>query len=137
MYSIEIASIFSTYPNTNLSTFGGLFDQTIGTFLLITVYMSLIDKRNADLHCGVAAIIMGLTVSVIGMSFGYNAAYALNPARDFSPRLFTLIVGFGTKTFSYGNYFFWIPLVAPMIGSFLATIFYILFINNSKVITVQ
>ncbi|TKR57440.1 hypothetical protein L596_030707 [Steinernema carpocapsae] len=42
----------------------------------------------------------------------------MNPARDFAPRLFTYFAGYGVEVFSYKNYtWFWIPIVAPMIGS--------------------
>jgi glycerol uptake facilitator-like aquaporin len=43
--------------------------------------------------------------------------------------LFTLIAGWGTKTFTAGNYFFWIPIVAPLVGSVIATLTYILLIS--------
>ena len=53
----------------------------------------------------------------IPFSFGFNAGYAINPARDFSPRLFTLIAGWGTGTFSYNDtYWFYVPIVGPFIG---------------------
>ena len=133
VYSLENAAIFATYPNGNLTILGGIFDQTVGSFLLIIVYLTTIDKRNTDdISWPLGTFIMGLAVIVIGMSFGYNSAYAINPARDFSPRLFSLIVGWGTKTFTAGNYFFWIPLVIPMFGAFLATVFYTIFINNTR-----
>lgn len=46
-----------------------------------------------------------------------NAGYAINPARDIGPRLFTLIAGYGWRVFSYRSYtWFWIPIVAPLIG---------------------
>jgi glycerol uptake facilitator-like aquaporin len=41
----------------------------------------------------------GLVVMNIGIAFGYNCGYAINPARDFAPRLFTLMAGFGNETF--------------------------------------
>ena len=133
VYSLENAAIFATYPNGNLTILGGIFDQTVGSFLLIIVYLTTIDKRNTDdISWPLGTFIMGLAVIVIGMSFGFNSAYAINPARDFSPRLFSLIVGWGTKTFTAGNYFFWIPLVIPMFGAFLATVFYTIFINNKR-----
>lgn len=133
MYSLQNAAIFSTYPNENLTVLGGIFDQALGTFLLITIYMSTIDRRNIDgFSWTFGAFIMGLAVTVIGMSLGYNSGYAINPARDFSPRLFTLMAGWGTQTFTAYNYFFWIPLIVPMFGSLIAIIFYTILINNSK-----
>lgn len=43
---------------------------------------------------------IGLLVVAIGATYGYNCGYAINPARDFSPRLFTYCAGWGTKVFT-------------------------------------
>ena len=41
----------------------------------------------------------------------------MNPARDLGPRIFSLVAGYGWKTFSYRGYkWFWIPIVGPLIG---------------------
>jgi glycerol uptake facilitator-like aquaporin len=131
-HSIDTASVFTTYPYPYLSILNGLYVQTIATFLFIIMYLTLTDERNKVLHWSVVALLMGLCLTIIGTSFGYNTAFALNPARDFSPRLFILIAGWGGLSFSAYNYSFWIPLVAPMLGSFFATVFYTIFIANSK-----
>ena len=41
------------------------------------------------LFAGVTPILVGGTVFSIGLSFGTNCGYAINPARDFAPRLFS------------------------------------------------
>ena len=48
--------------------------------------MAITDKKNkvAD---GIAPIFIGLTIGAVGMSFGHNCGFSLNPARDFGPRL--------------------------------------------------
>ena len=45
-------------------------------------------------------LFVGLTVLAIGISFGYNCGYAINPARDLAPRLFTLVSGWGGYTYT-------------------------------------
>jgi len=65
-----LKGIFSTYPNTTLSTFGGFFDQVVGTFILILVILALSDKKNNHLINGLGALFVGLLVTVIGLSFG-------------------------------------------------------------------
>ncbi|KAG3181340.1 hypothetical protein JG687_00017934 [Phytophthora cactorum] len=50
------------------------------------------------------------------MAFGMNTGYAVNPARDFGPRLFTFCAGWGSKVFTTRNYYFWIPIVADLSG---------------------
>jgi glycerol uptake facilitator-like aquaporin len=57
--------------------------------------------------------------------------YAINPVRDFIPRVFTAIFGWGVGVFSTSNYFFWVPLIGPFIGAILAAIIYTLMIGNS------
>ena len=51
----------------------------------------------------------------IGASFGLNTGYAINPARDFGPRLWIAIVS-GGASLSADNYYFWIPIVGPLLG---------------------
>jgi glycerol uptake facilitator-like aquaporin len=58
-------------------------------------------------------------VVLIGMSFGLNAGYAINPARDLGPRLFTFVAGWGAEVFHAGNGWWWVPLVAPPMGAVL------------------
>jgi hypothetical protein len=50
-------------------------------------------------------------------SKGYNCGFPINPARDLSPRLFTLCVGYGREVFTVGNYYFWIPCIGPIFGA--------------------
>jgi glycerol uptake facilitator protein len=66
--------------------------------------------------------VIGFAVVAIGLSFGANAGYAINPARDFGPRLFARIAGWGDVAIP-GNYanvsaYLWIPIVGGLIGAF-------------------
>ncbi len=123
------AGIFSTYPQPYLSTFGGLVDQIAGTALLMLVISAIGDARNNSTG-NLGPLAVGFLVTVIGMSFGFNAGYAINPARDLGPRLFTLIGGWGSEVFSAGNYWFWVPIAGPLIGGPLGTWIYDLFIGD-------
>ena len=73
-------------------------------------------------------LLIGATVFAIGASIGVNTGYALNPARDLGPRLFTLCFGWGSTTFQKGNenysYHFWIPIIGPIIGAQLGAFMY-------------
>lgn len=42
--------------------------------------------------------------------------YALNMARDFGPRCMSYFLGYGSEVWTAGNYYFWIPIVAPFCG---------------------
>ena len=59
----------------------------------------------------------GALVLAIGATFGMNAGYAINPARDFGPRLFTALAGWGGDVFRAGNGWWWVPLVATPVGA--------------------
>ncbi|CAJ0591661.1 unnamed protein product [Cylicocyclus nassatus] len=111
------AGIFSTYPKPYLTVVGGMIDQIFGTVMLCMGVATIVDKRN-----GIPQFLqpgcIGFLLVGIGMAFGHNSGYAINPARDLGPRLFTLCAGYGWEVFSYRDYrWFWIPIVGPMIGA--------------------
>jgi MIP family channel proteins len=111
------AGIWATYPQAFLSTFpGGFIDQVVGTALLVAVIFGITDSRNAPPPTGLAPVVVGLLVVLIGATFGFNSGYAINPARDFGPRLFTFVAGWGGGVFSAGNSWWWVPIVAPLLG---------------------
>ncbi len=114
------AGIWATYPQAFLSTFpGGVIDQIVGTALLMAVIFALTDTRNAPPAAGQGPILVGLIVVAVGASFGFNSGYAINPARDFGPRLFTALAGWGGDVFRAGHSWWWVPVVAPPIGAVL------------------
>ena len=118
------AGIWATYPQPYLSIAGGFVDQVVGTALLLIGLMALIDAQNANLPRWVVPIGAGLLVLLIGATFGMNSGYAINPARDLGPRLFTAVAGWGGEVFRAGNGWWWVPLVAPPIGALLGAFVY-------------
>ena len=125
------AGIFATYPQPFLSVFpGGFLDQVVGTALLMGVIFALGDRRNQPPTPGLGPVVVGLLVVVIGASFGYNAGYAINPARDFGPRLFTALAGWGAEPFRAGAGWWWVPLVAPPVGAVLGGFVYDVCVGN-------
>jgi MIP family channel proteins len=128
------AGIFATYPQAFLSTFpGGFLDQVVGTALLVAGIFALTDTKNTAPPGPLTPAFVGLLVVVIGMSFGFNAGYAINPARDFGPRLFTAVGGWGTEVFRAGNSWWWVPIVAPCVGGVLGGFLYDAFITRHHV----
>jgi MIP family channel proteins len=112
------AGIWATYPQPFLSTVpGGVIDQVVGTALLVAVIFGISDSRNSPAPAGVAPVVVGLLVVAIGAAFGFNSGYAINPARDFGPRLFTFLAGWGSEVFRAGNNWWWVPIVAPCVGA--------------------
>lgn len=118
--TLGTAGIWATYPQAFLSTFpGGLIDQVVGTALLVGVIFGITDSRNSMPPAGLAPVIVGLLVVLIGVAFGFNSGYAINPARDLGPRLFTAVAGWGGDVFRAGNGWWWVPVVGPCIGGVL------------------
>jgi MIP family channel proteins len=111
------AGIWATYPQPFLTVFpGGFVDQVVGTALLVGVIFGITDSRNSPAPAGLAPVVVGLLVVLIGATFGFNSGYAINPARDFGPRLFTFVGGWGSEVFRAGNGWWWVPVVAPCVG---------------------
>ena len=114
------AGIWATYPQEFLSAVpGGLVDQVVGTALLVALVLALTDRRNLAPPPGLAPLLIGAAVLLIGATFGFNSGYAINPARDLGPRLFTFVAGWGGEVFRAGGGWWWVPIVGPLIGGVL------------------
>jgi glycerol uptake facilitator-like aquaporin len=114
------AGIFATYPQDFLSNFpGGLVDQVVGTALLVGILFALTDRKNIGPDPKAIPVLVGALVVVIGASFGFNSGYAINPARDLGPRLFTAAFGWGGGVFTAGGHWWWVPIVGPCLGAVL------------------
>ncbi|XP_039615087.1 aquaporin-3b [Polypterus senegalus] len=118
------AGIFATFPSEHLTLVNGFFDQFIGTAALIVCILAIVDPYNNPIPQGLEAFTVGFVVLVIGLSMGFNSGYAVNPARDFGPRLFTSIAGWGSEVFTAGNNWWWVPILAPFFGAFAGVIVY-------------
>ncbi|XP_076853768.1 aquaporin-3a [Brachyhypopomus gauderio] len=121
--------IFATYPNEHLSVVNGFFDQLIGTAALIVCILAIVDPFNNPIPQGLEAFTVGFSVLVIGLSMGFNSGYAVNPARDFGPRLFTAIAGWGGQVFTANDYWFLVPIFAPFLGTVVGVLVYQLMVG--------
>jgi len=132
-------STFATFPAPYFSSvWGPLVDQIVGTFFLALFVWAVTDEYGLAVGSNLTPWIVGMIVMAVGISFGANAGYAINPARDFGPRLFAFIAGWGKQALP-GNYlvnsgritdYFWVPIVGPLIGAALASFFYDAFIRS-------
>ncbi|KAI6243051.1 Major intrinsic protein domain containing protein [Aphelenchoides fujianensis] len=89
--------------------------RIIATAVFCLLIAHTVDKRN-HYPTWVQPFVIGTGFVMIGTSFALNAGYPCNPARDFGPRLFTLIFGYGTNVFSFNNWWI-VPIVGPFIGA--------------------
>jgi glycerol uptake facilitator protein len=127
--SVPTFSIFATFPAAYFHTWLGPFiDQVVGTAFLVAFVFALVDGRNQPPKANLAPLIVGFVVVAIGLSFGANAGYAINPARDFGPRMLAWIAGWGEVAMpgNYGNVsgYLWIPIVGPFLGGAIGAVVY-------------
>lgn len=110
--------IFSTSPDLGVTMFTAFFDQIIGTAILVMVIFALTSAVNNPPLSNIGPLIIGLLVVGIGLGWGANAGYAINPARDFAPRLASWLTGYQDAWYSANgsDLYFWVPIVAPLIG---------------------
>jgi len=111
------ARIFTTFPAFPGQPQAGFLDQLIGTGLLVLMVFAITDEFNMPPGANLAPAMIGLVVVAIGMSFGGMHGYAINPARDFGPRLLTVVAGFRNNGITDGTHVWWIPVVAPLLGA--------------------
>lgn len=111
------AAMFFTSPGIAVTPIKALVDEIILTAFLMFGIFAITDEYNTMApQANFGALIIGLLIAVIGASAGYLEAWAINPARDFGPRLFAWMSGWGVSALpGFGNYW-WVPIVGPLIG---------------------
>ncbi len=108
--------VFATSPAIR-EPMANFLSEFIGTFALVFV-ASAIDK--ADVGTGFAPLV-GSVVWAIGLSLGGTTGYAINPARDFGPRLAHAVLPIAGKGDSDWGYA-WIPVAGPFAGGIAAAL---------------
>ena len=91
-------AIYTDYINVSLIFL--ISQQIVATALFLISVLAVTDKKNIGAPHGMEPFLIGLIVTAIGLGFGYNCAFAVNPARDLGPRIFTTIAGWGTAPFT-------------------------------------
>ncbi|MFJ3334478.1 MIP/aquaporin family protein [Streptomyces sp. NPDC086766] len=138
-HTIKTQGVFSTLPGNGVfpvSEWGALRDQIIGTAILVLLIFAVTDLLNTPPGANLAPLIIGFLVVAIGMAWGADAGYAINPARDFGPRLASYLTGYGTAwRDQYGNLYFWVPIVGPLIGGVIGALAYRLLVTPHLPVT--
>jgi glycerol uptake facilitator protein len=102
-----------------------MITEILGTMLLMLGILGWGDSSKGGGWAG--GFIVGMIVVGVGLVLGGPSGYAINPARDFGPRLFGVLVG--TKGLFSGLYWLVAPIIGPLIGGPLAAILYDIFIK--------
>ena len=131
--SLQLASIFSTYQAASLSIWHAALVEVVITSMLMGMIMALTDDGNGVPKGPLAPLLIGLLVAVIGAAPGPLTGFAMNPARDFGPKLFTWMAGWGEIAMTVGRYipYFIVPIIAPLIGACLGAAIYRYLIGNN------
>ncbi|QQK77283.1 aquaporin family protein [Salicibibacter cibarius] len=106
------------YPSNFLS-------EVIGTAMLLFALLGIGANTFTD---GLEPISTGLLIVAIGLSLGGTTGYAINPARDFGPRLAHFVLpihGKGSSDWKYA----WIPVFGPIVGAVLGAVLYVLLLG--------
>lgn len=117
------AGIFATFPAVP-QFMPGLMAEIIPTAILLFGILSIVENYTHDKAIYLAPFAVGGLIVAIGMSFGGMHGYAMNPARDLSPRLMTVMLGFKNNGFSDGSHIWLAPVLGSLIGGPLGAILY-------------
>ncbi|MDO2947299.1 MIP/aquaporin family protein [Aeromonas simiae] len=125
--SLALAGTFSTYPNAALSNLQAFFVEFFITAVLMLSILAIGDNNNGAPKGFAAALLIGLVIAVIGASFGPLTGFAMNPARDFGPKLFAFVAGWGDIALTGGraNPYFWVPIMGPICGALAGAALYV------------
>ena len=117
--------VFATSPAIK-NPFSNLFSEIMGTFILLFLLRSIGSNEFTE---GLNPIVVGLIVVTIGLCLGGTTGYAINPARDFGPRIMHYLLpikGKGSSEWSYS----WIPILGPFLGGMLGSLSFDLFFDE-------
>lgn len=124
--SLFTAGVFSTYPAPQLTELHAFFIEVVIAAILLCLILALTDDGNGIPRGPLAPLLIGILIAVIGGSFGPLTGFALNPARDFGPKVVAYLAGWGDIALTGGREipYFLVPLTAPIVGGLLGAFAY-------------
>ncbi|KAF7298829.1 hypothetical protein MIND_00830500 [Mycena indigotica] len=129
--TLSTASLFSTYALPYMTNVSCFFSEFLATAVLLVMVLAVGDSNNLPPPSGLAPLFLFVLILGIGASLGMETGYAINPARDLGPRLFTSMAGYGRAVYTYRNhYWLWCPVLAPIFGAQFGCAFYDIFLYS-------
>jgi glycerol uptake facilitator protein len=111
------AGVFFTHPGLAVTVSHAFLDEIILTAVLIFGIFAITEQFNEQAPgANLGALMIGFLVAAIGASMGYLEAWAINPARDFGPRLFCFFLGWSGSAFPSPQSYWWVPIAGPLLG---------------------
>ncbi len=101
----------------------GAGTEIIITALLVMCILGIVEDRVPS-AANLAPIAIGFVVAALVGLFAPIEMASLNPARDFGPRLWMLLIGYGSNAIPGPNFNIWVTSVMPLVGGPLGALIY-------------
>lgn len=111
----NVVGIFATMPAIDAPIWNFL-SELIATFAFVFILLNL-----GNFTVGLKPFIVGTLITVVGMALGTTTGFAINPARDWGPRLAYTILPVPNGQSGHWNYA-WVPMCGPLVGGILASL---------------
>lgn len=126
------AGIFTTFPAITGTFLPGFFAEIIATAILMFGILAIVDHCVSVKAAFLTPFAVAALIVAIGMSFGGMHGYAMNMARDLSPRIFTALIGFKNNGLTDGSWIWAAPVFGSLIGAPIGAVLYKLVINKDS-----
>ncbi len=126
------AGMFFSLPKPYLTRGAQFVSELVASAFLQFGIFSLADTYNAGATASTFPFALMLLITAIGGCFGVQTGFAMNFARDFGPRLAACILGYGSEIWTEGEHYFWVPIIAPILGTFIGGGLYDIFCFKGK-----
>ncbi|KAI1267621.1 aquaporin-like protein [Xylariaceae sp. FL1019] len=113
----QTATSFFSTPQTWVSMSSACFNQIVGSAIMMLAVFALGDDQNNPPGAGMHAFVLGLLVTTLKFTLGYNIGSALNPASDFGPRVIAYAVGYRQPTVFNSLWWLYGPWLSTLAGS--------------------
>ncbi|KAH9811382.1 aquaporin-like protein, partial [Melampsora americana] len=123
-------ALFFTSPADYMSNVNCFFQEFLNTAILLLVILAISDRQNSPAPDGMNPFILLWLIVGLGACLGSQTAYAINPARDFGPRIMASCFGYGVEVWSFRKfYWIWTPWIATCAGGLVGSMIYDLFVS--------
>lgn len=119
------ASLFATYALDYMTNIRCFLNEFLATAILLIVVCAVTDNNGGAPPPGLVPLVLFCTIIAIGSGLGMQTGYAINPARDFGPRTFTAMAGYGRAVYNYRDqYWLYTPIIGPICGAIVGVFTY-------------
>lgn len=116
---LSTGKLFSSYPPMEVSLTQLCISYTLATIHLMFMLRLIHDSKLVKIQPSIKPFYLAAALILVQTAFSANGGPVLNPAQDFSPRLYIALFGWGSSAFNLYHYNYWwlCGLVAPHLGA--------------------